>query len=181
MPHRRPATLCLPEPRPPGTLLGSRVTGQDLLHHAGDADACELHIHTFLGVHTRAPITHIHCEYKLAHVHTCTQGRAYSYAQITHSTQVYLHTHTCKRTQATHIHACTHNTHLYNTYAHTHRSTSHRGTKPPEGVGGFRSENPGRAEKPWNLEAHRPSQAGGLELGGLAAFFWQKDLVLSHT
>lgn len=68
--------------------------------------------HTFLGVHTRAPITHIHCEYKLAHVHTCTQGRAYPYAYITHSTQVYLHTHTCKRTHATHIHTCTHNTHL---------------------------------------------------------------------
>ena len=39
-----PATLCLPEPWPLGTLPGSQVTDQDLLHHAGDADACELHI-----------------------------------------------------------------------------------------------------------------------------------------
>ena len=90
--------------------------------------------HMFLGVHTRAPITHIHCEYKLAYVHTCTHGHAYSYAYITHSMQVYLHTHADKRTHATHIHTCTHNTHTYNTYAHTHTSTSHRRTKPPEGA-----------------------------------------------
>ena len=116
MPHRCPATLCLPEPWPLGTLPGSQVTGQDLLHHAGDADACELHITHAPGcAYTCTHHTH-HCEYKLAYIHTCTHGHAHSYAYITHSMQVYLHTHTYKRTHATHIHTCTHNT-----YAHTHK------------------------------------------------------------
>ena len=147
MPHRCPATLCLPELWPLGTLPGSRVTGQDLLHHAGDADACELHITHAPGcAYTRTHHT-LHCEYKLAYVHTCTHGHAHSYAYITHSMQVYLHTHTYKCTHATHIPTCTHNTHTQHicTYTQAHPT---EGQSLRRGLCAFCTERPGQAEKP---------------------------------
>ena len=138
--------------------------------------------------HTRSWVcTHVHPSHTYTvntslHTYTHAHRDVHIHMHISHTARRYTYTLAPANVHMPLTYTRAHTIHtLYNTYAHTHRSTSHRGTKPPEGVGGFRSENPGRAEKPWDLEAHRPSQAGGLELRGLAAFSWQKDLVLSHA
>lgn len=171
-----PSRLCLPEPRPQGTLLGSTVTGQDLLHGMLMLVSST---YTVPGVHTC--ITHIHCEYKLAHVHTATQGRAYSYAQRSHSMSIPTHSH-LKRTPG-HSHTSVHTQYtLIQLYMHTY-TQKHipQRDKASGGVGGFPLKRTLVRQKSPGIWRPEPSQARCLELGGLAAFFWQKDLVLSRT
>lgn len=132
------------EPRPLQILPGTCVSRWDLLHLAEKPDALSTGVkpHTYLGVHTRAPITHTHYTHAhTAHVHTYTRTHnLYVLVNIHSSHAVHTLLHVCAHTQCniTSMHtACTHTCqHASNTqytyarrtcnaHAHTTHNTTH--------------------------------------------------------